>query len=81
MADTLQTLSVYYDESFVNNQEAGSFKKQNFHRKQREHIELKSSKKRYLVRVDDQKSKKYILINTKKVHLHSIPGQFRYVNG
>lgn len=79
MADTLQTLSVYYDESFVNSQNAGSLQtKQNNNHKL--YIELKSSKKRYVVRIDKDNNRKYILVDKKKVSLNSIKGQFKYVN-
>jgi len=81
MANILQTLSVYYDDNFVSNQEGGlngllRTKQRNNHKI---YIELKSSKKRYLVRTDKDKNHKYILIDKKKVSLNSIKGQFRYV--
>lgn len=78
MADVLQTLSVYYDESFVNSQEAGSLQtKQKKNHKL--YIESKSSNKRYLVRIDKQNNQKYVLVNKNKVLLNSIKGQFKYV--
>lgn len=79
MANTLQTLSVYYDESFVNSQEAGSLQTKKNHN-HKLYIELKSSKKRYLVRTDKDNNPKYILVNKKKVSLNSIKGLFRYIN-
>lgn len=76
MADVLQTLSVYYDESFVNYQEAGRRQKKY---NPKVYIEFKSSKRRYLVRIDKQNKKKYIISNGSKVELNSIKGQFKYV--
>lgn len=76
MANVLQTLSVYYDESFVNYQEAG--RRQNKYNP-KVYIELKSSKRRYLVRIDKQSKNKYIVSNGNKVELKSIKGQFKYI--
>lgn len=76
MSDVLQTLSVYYDESFVNYQEAGQRQKKY---NPKVFIELKSSKRRYLVRIDKQNKKKYIVNNGNKVELNLIKGQFKYV--
>lgn len=77
MANTLQTLSVYYDESFVNYQGAGRMHKSNEENKL--FIELKPLKKRYLVRFDKDKKTKYVIINKTKVLLKSIKGKFKYV--
>lgn len=76
MADVLQTLSVYVDENFVNYQEAG---RRQIKQNQNIYVELKSSKKRYLVRTNKQNNNKYIMSNGAKVELKSIKGQFKYV--
>jgi hypothetical protein len=78
MADVLQTLSVYYDENFVNYQEAGTIKKRNDKSNEKVYIELKSSKRRYLVRANKLNNNKYIMVNGDKVQLTSIKGQFKY---
>jgi hypothetical protein len=78
MKPDLQALSVYVDESFVNSQEAGALKTKQYN-KNKQYIELKSSKKQYLVRTDKQQKTKYILINGDKVQLNLIKGQFIYM--
>lgn len=72
MQPDLQALSVYADESYVNYQEAGKYKKSKVY------VKLKSSSRKYIVRTDKDK-KKYVSTNGSKVFLHSIRGQYKYV--
>lgn len=75
MANVLQTLSVYYDDNFVNYQEAGTIQKKTNNKK---YIQLKSTKKTYLVRYDKQNNK-CILSKGKELQLSSLKGQFIYI--
>lgn len=72
MKPDLQALSVYIDETFVNNHQGGSG------RNSKIYIEFKTSKVKYLVRTDKMNDK-YILLHGDKTKLKSIKGQFKYV--